>query len=125
MVIFDDELSPAQIRNLEQELECRILDRTSLILDIFAEHAQTANAKIQVELAQCQYMHVVALLIRMDGSHRQNVWLFSSDRQESNQAFLLSAVVTAVHCNVSCFFFPERRCRHTGTAVSVWQTGVR
>ena len=56
MVIFDDELSPAQIRNLEQELQCRILDRTSLILDIFAAHAQTANAKIQVELAQCQYM---------------------------------------------------------------------
>ena len=56
MVICDDELSPAQIRNLENELQCRILDRTSLILDIFAKRAQTANAKVQVELAQCQYM---------------------------------------------------------------------
>lgn len=56
MVVFDDELSPAQIRNLEKGLECRIIDRTSLILDIFASRAQTANAKTQVELAQCQYM---------------------------------------------------------------------
>lgn len=65
----------------------------------------------------------VALLIRLNGSRRQNVWLFSSDRQESNQAFLLSAVVTAVHCNGSGFFFPERRCRHIGTAVSVCRIG--
>ena len=56
MVIFDDELSAKQIRNIEQELRVKILDRTSLILDIFAMRAQTANAKTQVELAQYRYM---------------------------------------------------------------------
>jgi len=56
LVIFDDELSPKQLRNIEAELQVLILDRTSLILDIFAKRAQTANAKTQVELAQCQYM---------------------------------------------------------------------
>ena len=56
MVIFDDELSAKQIRNIEKELEVKILDRTSLILDIFAMRAQTANAKTQVELAQHRYM---------------------------------------------------------------------
>ncbi len=55
-VIFDDELSPSQLRNLEKELQIKILDRTSLILDIFAQRAQTAYAKTQVELAQHQYM---------------------------------------------------------------------
>ena len=56
MVIFDDELSPRQMRNIENELKVKILDRTSLILDIFAMRAQTANAKTQVELAQYRYM---------------------------------------------------------------------
>lgn len=56
MVIFDDELSAKQIRNIEGELKVKILDRTSLILDIFAMRAQTANAKTQVELAQYKYM---------------------------------------------------------------------
>jgi GTP-binding protein HflX len=56
VVIFDDELSPKQLRNIEAELKVLILDRTSLILDIFAKRAQTASAKTQVELAQCQYM---------------------------------------------------------------------
>lgn len=56
MVIFDDELSAKQIRNIENELHVKILDRTSLILDIFAMRAQTANAKTQVELAQYRYM---------------------------------------------------------------------
>ena len=56
MVIFDDELSPKQIRNIEAELKIKILDRTSLILDIFAMRAQSANAKTQVELAQYKYM---------------------------------------------------------------------
>lgn len=56
MVIFDDELSAKQIRNIEKELGVKILDRTSLILDIFAMRAQTANAKTQVELAQYRYM---------------------------------------------------------------------
>ena len=56
MVIFDDELSAKQIRNIESELKVKILDRTSLILDIFAMRAQTANAKTQVELAQYKYM---------------------------------------------------------------------
>lgn len=55
-VIFDDELSPKQIRNIEKELGIRIMDRTSLILDIFAMRAQTAHAKVQVELAQYQYL---------------------------------------------------------------------
>ena len=56
MVIFDDELSAKQMRNIENELKVKILDRTSLILDIFAMRAQTANAKTQVELAQYRYM---------------------------------------------------------------------
>jgi GTP-binding protein HflX len=56
VVIFDDELTPKQLRIIEGELKVMILDRTSLILDIFAKRAQTANAKTQVELAQCQYM---------------------------------------------------------------------
>lgn len=56
LVIFDDELSPKQLRNIEGELKVLILDRTNLILDIFAKRAQTANAKTQVELAQLQYM---------------------------------------------------------------------
>ena len=56
MVIFDDELSARQMRNIEQILKVKILDRTSLILDIFAMRAQTANAKTQVELAQYRYM---------------------------------------------------------------------
>ncbi|MDX9883909.1 MAG: GTPase HflX [Prolixibacteraceae bacterium] len=55
-VIFDDELSPVQLRNLERTLECKVLDRTNLILDIFAKRAQTAHAKTQVELAQYQYL---------------------------------------------------------------------
>jgi len=55
-VVFDDELSPAQIRNIERVLECKILDRTNLILDIFAQRAQTSYARTQVEMAQCEYM---------------------------------------------------------------------
>ena len=54
--IFDDELSPAQLRNIEKVLDCKILDRTNLILDIFAQRAQTSYARTQVELAQCQYL---------------------------------------------------------------------
>lgn len=56
LVIFDDELSPKQLRNIEKELKVKILDRTTLILDIFAMRAQTAHAKTQVELAQCRYL---------------------------------------------------------------------
>ena len=55
-IVFDDELSPAQLRNLERAFGCRILDRTTLILDIFAKRARTSIAKTQVELAQLQYM---------------------------------------------------------------------
>ncbi|WP_289054636.1 GTPase HflX [Carboxylicivirga marina] len=55
-IIFDDELSPSQLRNLERELKVLVLDRTNLILDIFARRAQTAHAKTQVELAQYQYL---------------------------------------------------------------------
>lgn len=54
--IFDDELSPAQLRNIERELECKVLDRTNLILDIFAQRATTSYAVTQVELAQYQYL---------------------------------------------------------------------
>ncbi len=56
LVIFDDELTPKQLKNIEAELKVLILDRTNLILDIFAKRAQTANAKTQVELAQLQYL---------------------------------------------------------------------
>ncbi|MBI4565611.1 MAG: GTPase HflX [Planctomycetes bacterium] len=55
VVIFDNELSPAQVRNLEKELKCKVIDRTELILDIFATHARTKQAKLQVELAQLEY----------------------------------------------------------------------
>ncbi len=55
-VLFDDELTPSQLRNLEKELKVRILDRTTLILDIFAKRARTSTARTQVELAQYQYM---------------------------------------------------------------------
>ena len=56
LVIFDDELSPSQLRNIERELEIKVLDRNNLILDIFASRARTAYAKTQVELAQMQYL---------------------------------------------------------------------
>ena len=56
LIIFDDDLSPMQLRNIEKILECKILDRSNLILDIFASRARTANAKTQVELAQYQYL---------------------------------------------------------------------
>ena len=56
VVIFDHELSPSQLRNLERELHCRVLDRTQLILDIFAKHARTREGQLQVELAQLEYM---------------------------------------------------------------------
>ena len=56
LVVFDDELSPSQLRNIERELGCKILDRNNLILDIFASRARTAHAKTQVELAQYEYL---------------------------------------------------------------------
>ncbi|MFA6676476.1 MAG: GTPase HflX [Bacteroidales bacterium] len=56
LLLFDDELSPSQLKNLDRTFNCRILDRTNLILDIFSQRAQTAYAKTQVELAQYQYM---------------------------------------------------------------------
>ncbi len=56
LAIFDDELSPSQLKNVEQILECKVLDRTNLILDIFASRAQTSYARTQVELAQYQYL---------------------------------------------------------------------
>jgi len=56
VVIFDEELSPTQLRNIEKILKCRIIDRTNLILDIFARRARTAHAKVQVELAQYEYL---------------------------------------------------------------------
>ena len=56
LVIFDDELSPIQLRNIERVLGCKVIDRSMLILDIFARHAVTREGKIQVELAQLRYM---------------------------------------------------------------------
>lgn len=64
LVIFNDELSPSQIRNLERDLECKVIDRTMLILDIFGRRAKTREAQLQVELAQLQYM-----LPRLVGLH--------------------------------------------------------
>ena len=55
-VIFDDELTPAQLRNIEKLLQCKVLDRTNLILDIFAKRAKTSYARAQVDLAQCEYL---------------------------------------------------------------------
>lgn len=55
-VIFDDELSPSQQKNISRDLNCKVLDRTNLILDIFAQRAETSYARTQVELAQCQYL---------------------------------------------------------------------
>src|SRR6202158_3706619 len=56
VLIFDHELSSSQLRNLERELDCRVVDRTQLILDIFARHARTREGQMQVELAQLEYM---------------------------------------------------------------------
>jgi len=56
LAVFDDELSPGQIRNIEKALNCRIIDRNNLILDIFARRARTSTARTQVELAQCEYL---------------------------------------------------------------------
>jgi len=56
MVVFDDELSPSQVRNINHFLNCKILDRNNLILDIFAKRAKTAHSRVQVELAQCEYL---------------------------------------------------------------------
>lgn len=56
LAVFDDELTPSQIRNIEGVLQCKVLDRTHLILDIFSKRAQTAHSKVQVELAQYQYL---------------------------------------------------------------------
>lgn len=64
LVIFNDELSPSQIRNLERDLQCKVIDRTMLILDIFSRRAKTREAQLQVELAQLQYM-----LPRLVGLH--------------------------------------------------------
>lgn len=66
MVIFNDELSPSQIRNLEKALDCRVIDRTVLILDIFAERAKTREAQLQVEIARLRYM-----LLRLVGSVKE------------------------------------------------------
>ena len=56
LVVFDDDLGPSQLRNIEKELNCKVLDRTNLILDIFAKRARTSHARTQVELAQYQYL---------------------------------------------------------------------
>ena len=63
MVIFDEDLTPTQLRNIEAAVQRRVLDRTNLILDIFALRAQTAYAKVQVELAQYQYLLIAGAII--------------------------------------------------------------
>ena len=65
IVIFDDELSPSQIRNLESELDCVVIDRTMLILEIFANRAKTRESQLQVEVARLKYM-----LPRLVGMHQ-------------------------------------------------------
>ena len=70
LVIFDDELSPSQQRNLEKMLEARVIDRTALILDIFAQHAHTREGRLQVELAQLEY-HLPRLAGRGAGFSQQ------------------------------------------------------
>ena len=77
MVIFDDELSAKQMRNIENELKVKILDRTSLILDIFAMRAQTANAKTQVELAQ----YVTAIATTLDAFRAARRWFWFGRRE--------------------------------------------
>ena len=73
LIIFDDELSPSQLRNIEKIVNCRILDRTNLILDIFAQRARSAHAKVQVELAQYEYL--LPRLTRM-WTHRASAWRY-------------------------------------------------
>jgi GTPase len=74
IVVFDDELTPSQLRNIERELKCMVLDRSNLILDIFAGRAQTAQAKTQVELAQSRYL--LPRLTRMwTHLERQKGWI--------------------------------------------------
>ena len=63
-VVFDEELNPAQGRNLEKVFECKILDRTALILDIFSQRAQTREGKLQVELAQLNPLHFYFLFLK-------------------------------------------------------------
>ena len=75
-IICDDELSPAQMNNLQQELDCKVMDRTLLILDIFARHAVSREGKLQVELAQLRYR--AARLT--DSAIRCRVW--AADRHE-------------------------------------------
>lgn len=82
IVIFNDELSPSQIRNLERDLQCKVIDRTMLILDIFSRRAKTREAQLQVELAQLQYM-----LPRLVGLHA------SLSRQGEEQEAALKTVV--------------------------------
>jgi GTP-binding protein HflX len=70
LVLFNHQLSPSQERNIEQKLECRVLDRTGLILDIFAQRAQTFEGKLQVELAQLQYMSTRLVMDRFTWHNR-------------------------------------------------------
>jgi len=84
-VIFDDELTPAQQKNISRILDCKVLDRTNLILDIFAQRAQTSYARTQVELAQFQY-----LLPRLAGmwTHLQGI----SYRQKCTKIISLTII---------------------------------
>jgi GTP-binding protein HflX len=60
VVVFDNDLSPAQSRNIEKEIEAKVIDRTQLILDIFANNARTYESRLAVELAQLEYLHCLA-----------------------------------------------------------------
>ena len=95
LVIFNDELSPSQIRNLENALEVQVVDRTALILDIFAQRAQTREGKLQVELAQLNY-----LLPRLAGKgselSRLGGGIGTGDRVKQNWKWIDAASVNAL-----------------------------
>ena len=85
LAIFDEELSPSQFKNIENQLDCKVLDRTNLILDIFSKRAKTAQAKTQVELAQYQY--ILPRLTRMWTHHsRQQGGIGTKDHSQKDQA---------------------------------------
>ena len=86
--IFDDELSSAQERNISKILNCKVLDRTNLILDIFAQNAHTLEGKAQVELAIPQLSHLVDLLEKLVALYHLDIWL-----EMLNQIFQLRAVL--------------------------------
>lgn len=91
-IICDDELSPAQLNNLERELDCKVMDRTLLILDIFAARAITSEGKIQVELAQLRYRSARLVGLRESLS----VWEVESEPEVRERKSWRQTVVLSV-----------------------------